>query len=171
MAEDSGSLELYIVRHAYADHADPSRWPDDSTRPLTEKGAERFGAAARGLRRLVPDVDVVLSSGYARAWQTAEVLRDEAGWPEPESCPALEAVRPPSAVLDVLRGRTERSIALVGHEPQLSRLTSLLCAGDDDELSMRLKKGGVVRLSIDGEVAPGVASLRWLATPKILRSL
>jgi phosphohistidine phosphatase len=156
-------VDVYVVRHAFASHADPAQWPDDSRRPLTKKGIAEFEEAARGLRTLVPTVDVVLSSGFARAWQTAEILHDTAGWPKPEECPALEAGRPVSGALDLLRGRTEESVALVGHEPFLSRLVSALCTGDEDALTLRLKKGGVVFL--DG------AELRWAVPPRILRGL
>jgi phosphohistidine phosphatase len=166
----SGTQTLYLVRHAFADHADPARWPDDSKRPLTKDGIRRFEAAARGLRRLVPDVDAVLSSGYARAWETAEILHDAAGWPKPEECAALEAVRPAASALNVLRDRGEESVALVGHEPYLSRLASLLCAGDEDELQLDLKKGGVVTLDV-GAIEPRGAYLRWAVAPKILRAL
>jgi phosphohistidine phosphatase len=161
---------VYLVRHAFAAHADPDRWPDDSLRPVTPKGAERFGVEARGLTRLVPEVDVVLSSRFARAWQTAELLH-EAGWPAPVACPELEAGRPSAAAVDVLRRRPERSLALVGHEPHLSRLASLLCTGDEDRLDLRLKKGGVVLLSVDDAVEPGEATMHWAAPPKLLRAL
>jgi phosphohistidine phosphatase len=164
-------LELYVVRHAFAAHADPARWPDDAERPLTEDGSTRFRVAARGLQRLVPAVDSMLSSGYARAWQTAELLHEVAGWPEPEECPALEADRPATSVLDVLQDRSEPSIALVGHEPQLSRLVSILCTGNEYRLQLELKKGAVASLSFVGPVAPARARLRWTVSPKILRRL
>ena len=164
-------LDVYLVRHAFAAHADFSLWPDDAERPLTADGVTRFRAAARGLQRLVPDVDAVLSSGYARAWQTAELLHDVADWHEPEECPALEVGRPATSVLDVLLGRTERSIALVGHEPQLSRLASLVSTGSEDGLELELKKGAVAKLSFAGPIEPARACLRWSVSPKILRRL
>jgi phosphohistidine phosphatase len=165
------AIALYVVRHAFAAHADPSQWPDDAERPVTPDGAERFRRAARGLRRIVPNVDAVLSSGFARAWQTAELLHAEAGWPEPEDCPALEVGRAPAEALAALRGRSEESIALVGHEPYLSGLASLLAAGREGALALELKKGGVVFLECDGPAAPGGAVLRWAVAPKILRAL
>jgi phosphohistidine phosphatase len=167
----AGTLALYLVRHAFAAHADPAQWPDDALRPLTEEGAERFRRAARGLRRIVPEVDAVLSSGFARAWQTAELLHEEAEWPEPEDFPSLEAGRPAAPVLEALRGRGEASIALVGHEPNLSRLASLLCAGDEDTLRLELKKGAVALLGCDLGVEPRGAYLRWSVAPKTLRRL
>jgi phosphohistidine phosphatase len=171
MSARNDRLDLYLVRHAFAAHADPARWPDDAERPLTEKGSSRCREAARGLRGLVPTVDAVLSSGYARAWQTAQLLHDVAGWQEPNECPALEAGRPALSALDVLQGRAERSIALVGHEPYLSRLASLLCTGSEDGLQLELKKGAVASLSFTGPVEPARACLRWTVSPKILRRL
>jgi phosphohistidine phosphatase len=166
-----GTFDVYLVRHAFAAHADHSRWPDDSKRPLTEDGIRRFELAARGLRRLVADVDRVLSSGYARAWQTAELLHEHAGWPAPEECEALEAERPASAALPVLRDHDGGSVALVGHEPYLSSLASILCAGGEDTLQLELKKGAVARLEVRDGAGPGSAYLRWAVAPKILRAL
>jgi phosphohistidine phosphatase len=165
-------MDVYLVRHAIADHRDPARWPDDAKRPLTTKGIARFRSAARGLNRIVPDVDVVLASPYTRAWQTGEILHDEAGWPAPEPCPALEAIRPPVDAVEVLQASSDRSsVALVGHEPYLSRLASLLLCGDADALPLELKKGGVVLLRFGGDPSRGGALLRWSASPRILRSL
>jgi phosphohistidine phosphatase len=164
-------LELYIIRHARAGHADPAVWPDDAERPLTEDGISRFREAARGLRRLVPTVDVVLSSGFARAWQTAELLHEVARWPEPTRCAELEVGRTPASAAAVLADRTERSVAVVGHEPHLSRLASLLCAGSEDEVRLELKKGAVAFLGVDGTPGPGTALLHWAVPPKILSGL
>ena len=113
----------------------------------------------------------MLSSGFARAWQTAELLHDAAGWPAPEECPELEAGQPPSAVIEVLRRHTVGSVAVVGHEPDLSRLASLLCTGSEDALQIEFKKGAVVSLSFAGAVEPGRGRLRWVVPPKVLRKL
>ncbi|HEY4413174.1 MAG TPA: phosphoglycerate mutase family protein [Gaiellaceae bacterium] len=156
--------EIYLVRHAVAEERDAERWPDDAERPLTSDGEQRFRRVARGLRALVPHVDVVLSSPYVRAWRTAEILHEDAGWPKPERSELLEAVRAPAGGLDALGARPEASsIALVGHEPYLSHFLSILLSGDPDAFRIDLKKGGVVR--VDGNV------LRWYATPKMLVSI
>jgi hypothetical protein len=65
-------MDVYLVRHAIADHRNPARWPDDARRPLTTKGAVRFRSAASGLHRLIATVDVVLASPYIRAWLVGE---------------------------------------------------------------------------------------------------
>ena len=164
-------MDVYLVRHAIADHRDPARWPNDAQRPLTAKGIARFRSAARGLHRIASEVEVVLASPYTRAWETAEILRDEVAWPTPERCPALEATQPPEGGLEVLRARKDRSsVALVGHEPYLSRLASLLLSGQEGGVQLELKKGGVT-LRLRGDPHLGGALLRWSASPKILRTL
>lgn len=165
-------MELYLVRHAIAHNRDPKKWPDDGKRPLTPAGEERFRRAARGLRRLVPTVEIVLASPFDRAWQTAELLRDEAGWPEPKRCEAIEAGRSPVEGIEALRGHLHAaSVALVGHEPNLSEMASTLLTGNATRLAMDFKKGGVGCLQLDGSLRRGSAALLWFVTPRLLRSL
>ena len=149
---------VYVVRHAIAEQRDSDRWPDDAKRPLTPEGEKRFREAARGLRRIAPDVETVLSSPYVRAWRTAEILHEETGWPMPERCDALEADRSPGDALGLVEERG--TVAVVGHEPFLSGFVGLLL---DAVVSIDFKKGGVVLVE-DG-------ALRWYATPKILGAI
>ena len=123
------------------------------------------------MRRLVPSVAVVLSSSFARAWQTAELLHEVAGWPDPTRCAELEVGRTPASAAAIVAARTERSVAVVGHEPHLSRLASLLCTGSEEELRLELKKGAAAFLGFDGTAEPGTACLHWTVPPKILRAV
>ena len=74
-------------------------------------------------------VDVVLTSPYLRASETAAILTEEAGWPEAEMSSAFEPLEPPSSALRELEARSERSLAVVGHQPELSELASELLTG------------------------------------------
>ena len=161
-------MELYVVRHGIAFDRDPGRWPDDRDRPLTEEGEARFRRAARGLARITGSVDIVLSSPLARAWRTAELLEDEAGWPEPIGCGELEPERRPVEVVGALEPyRSADAVALVGHEPLLGEVIGHLLSGGADDGAIPLKKGGAAMVSLDGDDA----ELRWLLTPKIERVL
>lgn len=165
-------MDLYLVRHAVAFSRDPTRWPDDGERPLTPEGEARFRKAARGVRRIVTSVDVVLSSPFLRAWRTAELLEEEAGWPAPKPEPVLEAGRSPAEGIEVIEPHLDvASLALVGHEPYLSELASILLTGSPTSLTMAMKKGGVAHLRLEDGLRRGTASLRWLVTPKALRAL
>jgi phosphohistidine phosphatase len=167
-------VDLYVVRHAVAHKRDEDRWPDDTKRPLTPEGEERFRRAAGGIVRFVPEVELVLSSPFVRAWRTAEIL-EQTGWSAPVRCEELEPDYPPHKVLGVLaRHEDLDSVAIVGHRPGLHELVSYLLTGDTirEECGARvqIKKGGVAHLSFDGLPGPGVGSLEWVLTPKALRA-
>ena len=73
-------------------------------------------------------------------------------------------------MIEVIRERADvASVALVGHEPDLSELASRLLSGGEDVVAIEMKKGGVACLGVDD--LDGAAVLRWLAPPRILRAL
>jgi phosphohistidine phosphatase len=165
-------MQLYLVRHAIAAAHDPVAWPDDRDRPLTPQGMKKFRRAARGLAELVPTVDALLSSPLVRAWQTAVILQQKAGWPEPTRFEQLEPDRPPSDVLEALQPHASlAAVALVGHEPGLHELASFLLSGDPNTLRLGFKKGGVACLVFAETPRPGGAELTWLLAPRVLRAL
>jgi phosphohistidine phosphatase SixA len=117
-------------------------------------------------------VDLLLTSPWLRAKQTAEILSRKAGWPEPELCEALEGDRSPRGVLTVLRSHPEAGVvALVGHEPQTSQLASYLLTGDSARMLIEFKKGAIASFLIDGPLRPGTAVLEWSLSPGLARSL
>lgn len=153
---------------------DEDRWPDDAKRLLTPEGEERFRRAAGGIVRFVPEIGLVLSSPFVRAWRTAEIL-EQTGWSAPVRCEELEPDYPPHKVLSVLaRHEDLDSVAIVGHRPGLHELISYLLTGDtigeDCGARVQIKKGGVAHLSFDGLPEPGVGSLEWVLTRKALRA-
>jgi phosphohistidine phosphatase len=163
-------VDLYIVRHAAAYGRDPDRWPDDSRRPLTPEGEEEFRLAARGLARIASRADAIVSSPYQRAWQTAQILSELDSWPAPEPKPVLEPTLPPQKAALALEDYTG-TVAVVGHRPGLHELAAYLLTGEGDGLEIGLEKGGVACIRFDGAVEPGASELRWLFTPKALRTI
>jgi phosphohistidine phosphatase len=165
-------VDVYIVRHAAAFGRDPDRWPDDSRRPLTPEGEEEFRHAARGLLELTARVDVVLSSPYERAWRTAEILSELDSWPDPEASPVLEPTLPPEkAAQELLSYADAGSVVVVGHRPGLHELAAYLLTGEAEGAEISLKKGGVACIRFEDIPTPGTGELRWLLTPKVLRSI
>ena len=57
------------------------------------------------------------------------------------------------------------TVLLVGHEPDLSGLISLLVAGDTAS-AVVMKKGGLCKLSTESLKHGRCAALAWLLTPK-----
>jgi phosphohistidine phosphatase len=163
------NMDVLIVRHAIAEERDARRWPDDRGRPLTTDGVRRFRKVARHLGRAVPEVDGVWSSPLARAWQTAEILEEAAGWPPPQKLTALEPGVEPSSALDFLRKERKRArVVLVGHEPGLHELVSFLLSGSSDRVAVEMKKGGAALVRMGDEIMAGSGELLWLLPPRVV---
>ena len=71
-------MQLLVIRHAIAeeqeDFARSGR--DDSERPLTDEGRDKMRRGIAGLRRMVSRIDLLASSQYTRARQTAELVAE-----------------------------------------------------------------------------------------------
>lgn len=124
---------------------------------------------ARHLGKIVPRVGGVWASPLARAWQTAEVLEREAGWPAPRELAALEPDADPAGALAFLAARRGASrVALVGHEPALHELLSLLLGGSTGGVYLEMKKGGAALVRCEDGVRAGAAQLLWLLPPRVI---
>ena len=161
--------ELYLIRHGIAEDRGEA-WPDDTKRPLTDRGIARLKKEARGLARLGVTFDVVLTSALVRARQTADAV---AGAFEPRPpIVTVESLAPGGtyqAVLADLEKQSRRSrIALVGHEPGLGELAARLVGSRHP---IEFKKGAVCRIDFETLPPAGPGALRWFITPKILRTL
>ncbi|MBK8205225.1 MAG: histidine phosphatase family protein [Planctomycetes bacterium] len=162
-------MKLILVRHAVAFERNAKRWPDDSQRPLTKRGAEKFRKAAAGLVKLCPDVALCLTSPFRRASRTAKLLA-QAGWPVPKVLPELEPGVDPGIVASALaKLKTKGPIAIVGHEPALSELTAILLG--HGKPTFEYKKGGAASLEFPHVIAQDEGRLKWFATPKLLREV
>ncbi len=162
-------MELLIVRHAIAFERDRHRWRDDGARPLSPAGIKRARQAAAGLKEFGNAPDRLLASPLVRARQTAQILAEVAGWPQPEETPELAPGAPASAVLTLLGKERSKRVAIVGHQPGLGQVLAACLLADGGTLLIEMKKGAVACVSFDGPLRPGRAALKWLATPRMLR--
>ena len=142
--------DLYIVRHGIAvDPGTPGIRDDE--RPLTAKGEKRMRQIARGLRTLDVKLDRIITSPLARARATAEIIADELDARELlETSNVLQTGSSAASVERWLRARTEERLMIVGHNPTLSDLLSLLVLGSTQPLICDLKKGGIAALGQKG---------------------
>lgn len=163
-------MELMIVRHGPAgDRADWAKTGRaDSDRPLTKDGRRKTEEAAAGLRVLAGGVELVGTSPWARAAQTAKIVAREYGV-KAAAVPFLVPDRPYEEAAAWLAGRKERTVALVGHEPHLSGLVAWLLTGGPRP-ALELKKSGAVLLELPRPAA-GAARLLWALPPRALRAL
>jgi phosphohistidine phosphatase len=161
--------DLYLVRHAIAAERG-EEWPDDSKRPLTEAGINRFKEAVEGLAWLDVDIDEIFTSPLVRAKQTATLLAHGLG--NKTSVKTLDALSPGHSARQVMnelsRTAKHHRIALVGHEPGLGELAAHLIGSPR---ALPFKKGGVCHIAIQGLTSRRPGELVWFLPPKVLRRL
>jgi len=165
----AASYELYLIRHGIAE-ARGDAWPDDTKRPLSGDGMDRLKKEARGLARLDVSFDVILTSPLVRTRQTAEIVASAL-----DSRPPIvnvDSLAPGGTyaglVADLEKHGRKHAIALVGHEPGIGELAARLIGSRHP---VEFKKGGVCRIDLDEVPPSGPGDLRWMLTPKILRSI
>jgi len=164
-------VRLLLVRHAVA--LDRQAFDGaDADRPLTASGVARFERGAKALARLVPGLEAVLTSPYARCRETATILAlAHPDRPAVSALDELAAGASPRRVVAALRPWSGASaVALVGHEPDLSLLEGHLLAGEGVVFSA-FKKGGAALLEPSGTRRAGSARLRWHLTAGQTRRL
>jgi phosphohistidine phosphatase len=165
-------VKLLIIRHGPA--GDREEWEqtgkDDALRPLTAKGKKEVRKAAAGLVRVVPALDLVATSPWKRAMQTAEIVNKEYGVDLVE-VEQLTAEHRPEELDQWLAEQAEReAVALVGHEPHLGLLVGYLLTGKSASF-VDLRKGGACLVELDDPSRPGTGCLEWLMTDRELRRL
>jgi phosphohistidine phosphatase len=165
-------MKLYLIRHSNAVELGEDEYDDDSQRPLTEKGCEKMTRIASALQAIGVEPDLIVSSPYVRARQTAEILAQGLKYKqEIELNEALISVGAVDALIGEINEKySVQELVLVGHEPNLSALLGTLTSGNP-EMAVTLKKGGVCCLEADDLRVERAASLEWLLTPKILSAL
>ncbi len=163
-------MKLYILRHGEAvERGDPT-FKHDADRPLTVKGIQRTKLLAHTLRQLEVPLDVIFTSPLRRARETADIV--ERGLRLHGRVEFTQHLAPGGDVeklvaqLNALRP-APRSLLLVGHEPDLSRLISMLATGGPN-LLLALKKGALCRLEVEHLRCGRCASLEWLLPPRVV---
>jgi phosphohistidine phosphatase len=165
-------MKLLVVRHGAAEDKDKfaRTGKSDDLRPLTPAGKREMREVARGIRKVVPEVDALATSPLVRAMQTAEIL-GEAYDRKPVS---VEWLRPEASYEDFARWarphREKGVVVIVGHEPHLSGLVSWLLAASKRSL-LELKKAAACLLEMEEDSGASSALLLWSMAPKHLRAI
>ena len=160
-------MDLYLMRHGIAEAPETQSSGQDRDRRLTPKGVRRVRQIAQAMKEMGLEFDRILSSPFRRARETAELVAE--GLEAESRLKFGDHLAVPPDNLKLLRQiATHRPalerVLLVGHEPHLSELTSLLVAGSPD-LRLTFRKGGLCRLSVESLHAGRCATLEWLLTP------
>ena len=161
-------MNLYILRHGIAVEPGTPGYEHDSERPLIPKGERRLRSAAAAMGKMELSFDLILSSPFVRAKQTAEIIAGELKLKKrlqlSDTLACGGSMKNLVGLLTGLESALE-NVLIVGHEPCLSRLISLLVSGDADAAAVEMKKGGLCKLEIGELQHDQCARLAWLLTP------
>jgi phosphohistidine phosphatase len=143
---------LLLIRHAQAAEPDDARFPDDQLRPLVPKGRKTQRRMCRLLRKQGGVPDRVYSSPWKRAWQTARIVVEETGIGRQRRLPCQPLAAPPdlpALVSEIGDFGADERIGLVGHEPWMSDLASLLIAGTAGGAHIDFPKSGIMGIETE----------------------
>jgi len=166
-------MELYLLRHGIAAIWDDLDYARDAERPLTSKGKRQLRQSAAAMKKMGLRFDLILSSPYLRARQTAEIIAESLKLKR--RLKFSNALAPEGSPKDLLRALSAskpapKNVLLVGHEPYLSRLISQLTTGGT-ALAMDFKKGGLCKLETEKLHCGRCATFVWLLTPKQMKGM
>jgi phosphohistidine phosphatase len=161
-------MNLFLLRHGLAVEPGTPGYTTDAARPLTPVGERKLWRIAEAMSAMKLSFDLICSSPYLRARQTAEIVAE--AFHARRKLTFLDQLVPGGSAKGLIAelnrfSPTPDEILLVGHEPSMSGLISLLVFGDPD-CSVQMKKAGLAKLSCESLKAGKCATLEWLLTPK-----
>lgn len=156
-----GQRFVILLRHGLAEELTPEK--TDAERELTEEGRRKMKKLAKGLYKLFPKNEVIVSSPLRRAVQSAEWISKAYGDMPVEIADALAPDSNENQFRELLESVTARRAIFVGHEPMLSILMLTLAAMAGE---IELEKGGCYGVRIEPD---GSARLEWMLPPRVMK--
>jgi phosphohistidine phosphatase len=162
-------MQLYIVRHGIAIDREEPKCPADPERYLTEEGIEKTKQVAKGVAALGVSADLLLTSPYVRANQTAEIFAQALDYPRQKirrTDMLLPGAEPSLLFRELAKDKQSSSVFIFGHAPQLDDVIAM-ALGLKNHITT-LKKAGVALIELK-RISPPSGQISWLAPPKLLR--
>ena len=118
-------MDLYIVRHGIAIDREDPKSPPEAERYLTEEGIEKTNQVAKGVAALGVSADLLVSSPYVRAMQTAEIFAAALEYPKQkirQSEALLPGAEPSAFFRELAKDKQSSAVFCFGHAPHLDEL-------------------------------------------------
>lgn len=164
-------MQLYIVRHGIAIDREDPKCPPEAERYLTEEGIERTKQVAEAIAGLGIHADLMISSPYVRAMQTAAVFASELEYSKQKirrTDSLLPGAEPGAFLRELAREKDASTVFCFGHAPHVDGLLAAAVGASRHITSM--KKAGVALVELK-RLSPPNGQLVWLVTPKLLRKV
>lgn len=156
-------MQLYLLRHGITEAQSPGL--RDSARLLADAGILALRRVLKAAKDKSVNPDIILSSPYARALNTARIALEELGVPEnPITCHSLRPESSPEALWAEVVEAPGESILVVSHEPLLSAAASWLLG--ETRITVSFSPGTLARIDFERRSARPRGVLKWtLAAP------
>jgi phosphohistidine phosphatase len=164
-------MQLFIVRHGIAVDREDPKCPADPDRFLTDEGIEKTRQVAQGVAEVGAAPDLMVTSPYLRAFQTAEIFATQLGYAKQKikkSDFLLPGAEPLQLFRELAKDKELSVVFVFGHAPHLDDVVAT-ALGIKHHITS-LKKAGVAHVELRRLVPPS-GELIWLGTPKLLRKL
>jgi phosphohistidine phosphatase len=162
-------MQLYIVRHGIAIDREDPECPPEAERYLTEEGVERTKQVAEAVAALGIHADLMFSSPYVRAMQTAAIFASELEYSKQKirrTDSLLPGAEPAAFLRELAREKDVSIVFCFGHAPHVDGLLAAAVGASRHITSM--KKAGVALVELK-RLSPPNGQLVWLITPKLVR--
>lgn len=160
--------EIFILRHGKAEDLNEVIHSSDFDRNLTPDGKEKIERLGKFFNLLKEELNIVLSSPYNRAKQTAEIFINNI-LPKPD-LKIVDFLSCGVSSKDISRGLISYSphnkILLVGHAPDLETFLGKIIGG----VQIKLKKGALAKVILKSNIELS-GELEWLVTKKLIKKL
>lgn len=150
-------MQLLLLRHGDA-------WPavlDDASRELSPLGEEQAIRAGNMLRNLKISPGLALVSPLRRARQTLDHVLTQSGSIPVRISEYLTPTTDPRQIIRELNGIQHPTVLVVGHEPHLSTLSSMLVSGNRQS-GPQVRTGTLIALDVSGQCELGTGKLLWV---------
>lgn len=159
-------MNLYLVRHSLAEKISPVK--KDFDRKLTEEGEELLKSAVDYWKRIVPAIDLIITSPLFRAVQTSEIISQSFGY-EKEIIKDnhLGTGAKTSDLIEIINSLNVENIFCIGHQPDLSMHVSNFISKDGCVL--HFPPASLCKIRFNGSAKFSKGELIYLIPPEIFK--
>lgn len=159
-------MNVYLIRHAEAERISPLI--KDSERTITAEGKKALENAIKFWKVAISQIDILLSSPYLRAKQTAEIVSENFGltdkfFVDNKLAPGCKT----KDIIELANMFKVEDIAFVGHQPDLSEHLEALIS--DQNINISFKPATIAKINFEGKVKPQRGTLKYLLPPKFFK--
>lgn len=166
-------MKLYLQRHCQPEPG----MPMNGERKLTEEGIRQANECAAFMVRHIGRVDIVISSPFARALETAQIMAKALGAHVATTRMLEPDGKPDEMWAEIVRLAPQcKDVLVVGHDPSINELLCwMMDRGKDPDgdlystgvatLKIRFEHGAIAHMRADDD---GDGKLHWFVDVKII---